>query len=62
MRVHVDKTRRDDLIFGVDYFRGIGWIDSAEACDAAILNSYVRPKPWIASAIHNTSVSDYQIV
>ncbi len=59
--VNVDETRGDDLAFGIDCSCCIGWIDSAEAGNATILNADVRPKPGIAAAVNNTPVRNQEI-
>src|SRR5688572_27445676 len=61
VRMDVDEPGSDDLAFSIDCFHGLGWMDSAQTRNAAILNTYVRTKPGITAAVDNTSVCDQQI-
>jgi len=62
VRVNINETRRKNLAAGVDGANGCLWFQTADACDTTILDSDVCTKPWIATTINDTCISDQEIV
>ena len=61
MSVHVNKTRRDNLLLCIDTPPG-GTCQPADGGNASIFNGDISIKPWVARAVNNSAVGDEDII
>ena len=61
VRMHVDKARRDDEIFGVDLMIRSRIMQIAESSDTVAVNPDIAVKPVISRAIDDLAVANDQV-
>src|SRR5688500_11514631 len=61
MRMHVDKSRRNDEAAGINLFQPLASRNSADRNDPVPFHCHVAIEPWISRSINDPSTADNQI-